>query len=178
MNTNIELKRVNGEVIKAELISYFEYVPNSKKYVFYTLNEKVENDLVKMYVSEVSNGNALSDMMSDEEWTNIKGIMKSILTSNNNEKINILKEEKYNNQSTYQNDRYLVIPDYDSSYYFKKIYIYDTIKNNLSNITFNYEISYNLLYLGTFKNKLYFLDLKNKNEYELNLKKKTSKWKR
>lgn len=93
MNTNIELKRVNGEVIKVELISYFEYVPNSKKYVFYTLNEKVENDLVKMYVSEVSNGNALSDMMSDEEWTNIKGIMKSILTANNNEKIKYLNWE-------------------------------------------------------------------------------------
>lgn len=93
MNTNIELKRVNGEVIKAELISYFEYVPNSKKYVFYTLNEKVENDLVKMYVSEISNGNALSDKMSDEEWTNIKGIMKSILTANNNENIKYLNWE-------------------------------------------------------------------------------------
>ena len=93
MNTNIELKRVNGEVITAELISYFAYVPNSKKYVFYTLNEKVENDLVKMYVSEVSNGNTLSDKMSDEEWTNIKGIMKSILTSNNNENIKYLNWE-------------------------------------------------------------------------------------
>lgn len=93
MNTNIELKRVNGEVIKAELISYFEYVPNNKRYVFYTLNEKVENDLVKMYVSEVSNGNALSDTMSDEEWTNIKGIMKSILTANNNENIKYLNWE-------------------------------------------------------------------------------------
>lgn len=103
---------------------------------------------------------------------NYNGYLK---ISENNEKINILNEEKYNNQSTYQNDRYLIIPNYDSSYYFKKIYIYDTEKNNLSNIAFNYEISYNLLYLGTFKNKVYFLDLKNKNEYELNLKKKTIK---
>ena len=93
MNTNIELKRVNGEIIKAELISYFEYVPNNKKYVFYTLNEKVENDLVKMYVSEVSNGNALSDNMTNDEWNNIKGIMKSILTANNNDKIKYLTWE-------------------------------------------------------------------------------------
>ena len=93
MNTNIELKKANGETINVELISYFEHIPTSKKYIFYTLNEKVENDLVKMYVSEVSNGNALSDMMSDEEWTNIKGIMKSILTSNNNEKIKYLNWE-------------------------------------------------------------------------------------
>ena len=65
----------------------------NKKYVFYTLNEKVENDLVKMYVSEVSNGNALSDNMTNDEWNNIKGIMKSILTANNNENIKYLNWE-------------------------------------------------------------------------------------
>ena len=83
MNTNIELKKANGEIIKVELISYFEHIPTSKKYIFYTLNEKVENELVKMYVSEVSDNATLSDKMTDEEWTNIKGIMKSILTANN-----------------------------------------------------------------------------------------------
>lgn len=92
MNTNIELKRANGETINAELISYFEYVPTNKKYIFYTLNEKVENELVKMYVSEVSEG-SLSDKMTDDEWTNIKEIMKSILTANNNDKIKYLTWE-------------------------------------------------------------------------------------
>ena len=87
MNTNIELKKANGETIKVELISYFEHIPTSKKYIFYTLNEKVENELVKMYVSEVSDNATLSDKMTDEEWTNIKEIMKSILTANNNDKI-------------------------------------------------------------------------------------------
>ena len=36
MNTNIELKKANGEIIKVELISYFEHIPTSKKYIFYT----------------------------------------------------------------------------------------------------------------------------------------------
>lgn len=93
MNTNIELKKENGEIIKVELISYFEHIPTSKKYIFYTLNEKVENELVKMYVSEVSDNATLSDKMTDEEWTNIKGIMKSILTANNNDKIKYLTWE-------------------------------------------------------------------------------------
>ena len=93
MNTNIELKKANGAIIKAELISYFEHIPTSKKYIFYTLNEKVENELVKMYVSEVSDNATLSDKMTDEEWTNIKGIMKSILTANNNDKIKYLTWE-------------------------------------------------------------------------------------
>ena len=93
MNTNIELKKANGEIIKVELISYFEHIPTSKKYIFYTLNEKVENELVKMYVSEVSDNATLSDKMTDEEWTNIKGIMKSILTANNNDKIKYITWE-------------------------------------------------------------------------------------
>ena len=93
MNTNIELKKANGEIIKVELISYFEHIPTSKKYICYTLNEKVENELVKMYVSEVSDNATLSDKMTDEEWTNIKGIMKSILTANNNDKIKYLTWE-------------------------------------------------------------------------------------
>ena len=93
MNTNIELKKANGEIIKVELISYFEHIPTSKKYIFYTLNEKVENELVKMYVSKVSYNATLSDKMTDEEWTNIKIIMKSILTANNNDKIKYLTWE-------------------------------------------------------------------------------------
>lgn len=94
MDTRIELKRVNGEVINAELISYFEYVPTAKRYVFYTLNEVIENDLVKMYVSEVGEGNSLSSQMTDEEWNNIKGIMKSILTDTVNENVKYLAWEE------------------------------------------------------------------------------------
>lgn len=93
MNTSIELKKVNGEIIKGELISYFEYIPSGKRYVFFTMNERVDNDLIKMYVSEVNSGQALSDQMSDEEWTNIKGVMKSILTGNNDSNIKYLMWE-------------------------------------------------------------------------------------
>ena len=50
---NIKIKLANGEIISAELISYFELIDTSKKYIFYTKNETVENNLIKMYVSEV-----------------------------------------------------------------------------------------------------------------------------
>ena len=69
-------------------MNIFQQVKN-----IFTLNEKVENELVKMYVSEVSDNATLSDKMTDEEWTNIKGIMKSILTANNNDKIKYLTWE-------------------------------------------------------------------------------------
>ncbi len=94
MGTSIELKKINGEIVKAELISYFELVSTGKKYIFYTMNETIENGLVKMYVSEISNdSNTLTGQMSDEEWTSLKSIMKSMLTGNENPNINYLKWE-------------------------------------------------------------------------------------
>lgn len=101
MENNIELKRVNGEIIKAELISYFELINVSKKYVFYTLNETVDNGLIKMYVSEVSkDGNSLTQQMTDDEWATLKSIMKSMLTGNENPNIKYLSGE---NDNTIQN---------------------------------------------------------------------------
>ena len=95
MGTSIELKKSNGEIVKAELISYFELLNVQKKYVFYTLNEVVENGLVKMYVSEVAdNGGVLSQGMTDDEWATLKSIMKSMLTGNENSNIKYLNWEE------------------------------------------------------------------------------------
>lgn len=134
-------------------------------------SENYEKVIKPIKETEYENFTIYNNDMTYLIW-NYNGYVK---LSDNNEIIKILSNEKYNNIETYQNNTYLVIPDYDSSYYFKKIYIYDTNKNDISIVDFNYEISYNILYLGTYKNKLYFLDLKNKNEFELNLKKKKIK---
>lgn len=90
----VELRKDNGEVLQVELISYFELTNIQKKYVFYTLNEVVENGLIKMYVSEVNNdGMTISLKMTDEEWTNVKMIMKSMLTGNENPNVKYLNWE-------------------------------------------------------------------------------------
>lgn len=94
MKMNIEFKKANGEIFTAELVSYFELVNTGKRYVFYTLNEVVENGLVKMYVSEVSSdGSSLAQQMNDEDWANLKSIMKSMLKGNQNPNIKYLKWE-------------------------------------------------------------------------------------
>ena len=93
---NIKIKKSTGEIITAELISFFEVININKKYVFYTMNEVVENTLMKMYVAEVINENTelnIGEKMTDEEWTNLKGIMKTILTGNNDPNIKYLKIE-------------------------------------------------------------------------------------
>lgn len=92
MNNKVELKRVNGEVLNAELISFFELVNTGKKYIFFTLNEITDNDLVKMYASEIGN-ETLTDEMTDEEWNNLKNVMKNILTGKNDPNVKYLKWE-------------------------------------------------------------------------------------
>ncbi|MDO4376235.1 MAG: DUF1292 domain-containing protein [bacterium] len=93
MNSMVNLTKQNGEKLQAEIISYFEIVDTQKRYLFYTLNEAVENGLVKMYVSEVSDSMNIADNITDEEWNKIKAVMKSILTNSNSVQIKYLKWE-------------------------------------------------------------------------------------
>lgn len=83
----------NGVNQNAELISYFELVNTGKKYLFYTLNERVENNLVKMYaVNAVNNGTVFTvgPEMTDDEWNNLKNIMKTILTGGSDANVKYL----------------------------------------------------------------------------------------
>lgn len=83
----------NGINQNVELISYFELVNTGKKYLFYTLNEKVENGLVKMYAAGVANKDAnfvLDNDMTDEEWTTLKMVMKTILTGGTDSNVKYL----------------------------------------------------------------------------------------
>lgn len=91
---NIEIKLPSGEINKVELISYFELINTGKKYLFYTKNETVENNLIKMYVTEVIPAGTMinvADKMADDEWTNLKNIMKSILVGGQNDNIRYLE---------------------------------------------------------------------------------------
>jgi len=92
----LEIKKSSGETINAELISFFELTNINKKYVFYTMNEVVETDLIKMYVTEVvinEQGLQFAPKMTEEEWTNLKGVMKSILTGTRDPNVKYLEIE-------------------------------------------------------------------------------------
>ena len=92
----IDVKKATGEIVTAELISFFELTNTNKKYIFYTMNETVENDLVKLYIAEAiidENGLSTGPKMSEEEWANIKSIMKSILTGNKDPNVKYLDIE-------------------------------------------------------------------------------------
>lgn len=93
---NVELKKSTGEILKADLLCHFKIINTQKEYVFYTLNEIVENGLVKMYVAEAETLNNVintNSKMTDDEWAILKSIMKDILTGNQNNNIQFLGKE-------------------------------------------------------------------------------------
>lgn len=98
-----------------------------------------------------------------------------IISNQKNIILDIFKKDNYKNFLSYQTDRYLVFPNYDQDYNFNELYVYDNEDNKLHKIKLEEEISYDLYYLGTYKDKVYFIDKKNKNEYELNLHKQKIK---
>lgn len=69
---------VRGNAITAEGISFINVLSNNKNYIFYTLNEIVENDLVKMYVAETAGTPNVAQAIPDNDWNNIRNIMMRI----------------------------------------------------------------------------------------------------
>ena len=101
---------------------------------------------------------------------NYKGFYQINKNYNN---LDIFKNDNYQNNLSYQTENYLIFPNYDNEYYFTKLYVYDIKKNNLKDIYFDFEISYDSYYLGHISNNAYLIDKKNQNEYQIDLKNKS-----
>lgn len=74
----------SGNEKEAEILSAFTIKKYNKNYILYTLNEVDENEMVKIYASELiekDNMYSLSAIESDEEWTAVKEVMKDIAKS-------------------------------------------------------------------------------------------------
>ncbi len=71
----------NGEEKEAEVLSNFKLPDTGKEYIFYTFNEKDENDMVRLYASilvEKDGMLSFENIDSEEEWATIKEIMKKM----------------------------------------------------------------------------------------------------
>ena len=64
-------------------------------------------------------------------------------------------------------NNYILIPNYEEDYTFSSIYLLDTNTMKISNFSFNYNISFNSIFLGTNDKSIFLLDKQNKIEYEL-----------
>ncbi len=74
----------SGNEKEAEIISAFTVKKYNKNYILYTLNEVDENEMVKIYASELiekDNMYSLGAIESDEEWAAVKEVLKEIAKS-------------------------------------------------------------------------------------------------
>lgn len=90
MNDNIQVINKAGEGMFTEGLSYIEIPSTGKKYVFYTLNEKVENDLNKIYIAETNPEASVENTISDLEWEDLRQKMIKISHKENVEDVNFL----------------------------------------------------------------------------------------
>lgn len=83
MNTKdiIKIKGLDGTEREGELLAYFDLTSTGKDYMIYTFNEKDEQELVKIYASEVKVENGIYQFLgiqTDEEWISIKEVIKDL----------------------------------------------------------------------------------------------------
>ena len=74
----------SGNEKEAEILSAFTVKKYNKNYILYTLNEVDENEMVKIYASELiekDNMYSLGAIESDEDWAAVKEVMKEIAKS-------------------------------------------------------------------------------------------------
>ena len=73
----------SGMRVDATILSKFQ-LSNDNKYIVYTLNEVNEEGMIKIYVSGLVDENgsySYKEITTDEEWNNIKGVLKALAKS-------------------------------------------------------------------------------------------------
>jgi len=91
MNEKVNIKRIDGSTIAADLVCFIENTTTNKRYLYYTLNEVVgtgDSSTVKIYVSKIQQNNPTLDTpISEEDWNKLKGYMGDTLKGNNNPEV-------------------------------------------------------------------------------------------
>lgn len=93
------------------------------------------------------------------------------LSPKKNEVINLFAKDIYSLNLIYQHENYLVLPDYNQDYKFDKLYFINPKNAKIKDIKLRYELYFNSYFLGDYKNKIYLYDIKNEQEYYIDLKK-------
>lgn len=93
------------------------------------------------------------------------------LTKTDKKSIDLFNKDIYKLNLVYAYEDYLIIPDYDEEYKFKKIYLIDSKNGKVSEKKLRYELYFDSYFLGEDKNKVYLYDIKSETEYYLDFKK-------
>lgn len=82
---NIKIKNQNNVLVNATVLLYFKLPKYDKEYAVYNYGEKSESGYDVNYVSMVNRTEAgieLNPVETEEEWNQIKEIMKMVIKTN------------------------------------------------------------------------------------------------
>ena len=94
MNEKINITKMDGTNINADIICFLENTNTNKRYLYYTLNEIVgagAGSTVKIYVSKIKQENPLLDTpITEEDWDTLKKYMGDSLKGVSNAEVKYL----------------------------------------------------------------------------------------
>lgn len=146
--------------IESDFITSNPLCSNKEGIVYYEINRVEEDKEPK----NINNYEFYEDVDNVYLWT-YKNI--SYLKGGSLEDINLFKKDIYDIPLATKINEYLIIPDYEQSYSFNKLYLINLNNNRLDTWKLKYDISFDSIILGTNKDSLFILDKKNEIEYEL-----------
>ena len=167
-NSRKLIKNINEEKINGGICLTVELSKN-KKSLCYKDEKLVSKDTLEENSFKVlktkSNIKIYNDKHDYYIWNGFG--YTDVLT---NKKYNIIKNETYNNNLTYQVNNYIISPNYDQSRRFNKFIIFNMITKKISKIEVE-NISYDMYYLGYVDSNLYIFDRDSSIEYKIELNK-------
>lgn len=165
--SDIEVKEENGLVClipESKTISAYTVCSKDKELISYNYDDSIKKEKIDEY-----DGYNIYDLDSNNYllWNYNHFVL---LKNNLKDKISLFAKDIYNINLVTTLDNYLIIPDYDESYSFDKVYLIDVDKNKTKEINLRYEVYFDSYFLGNSKKLVYLYDKKEEQEYYINIK--------
>lgn len=144
---------------------------NKEDYVsVHLVSEELKQE---MNIDDVDNNEVINTYENTEIYStkdnyavwNYKGF--DLIKGKETKQIELFKKDIYDVSLITQINEFLVIPDYESDYYFDKLYILNLETEEVEEWKLDYEISFFSYVLGINDKSIYLVDRKNKKEYEI-----------
>lgn len=92
------------------------------------------------------------------------------IVDNYYDNIKLFDNDVYSLNLVTKYDKYLVLPNYDSKYYFDKLFLINSKNDDIKELSLNKKIYFDSYFLGDYRKKLYIYDVDQSKEYTINLK--------
>ncbi len=175
---DIRIYTKDAEICILPISNYLDFYPICQKDTNLTLYNLSSIEINDYKYEEITKKELQHDKLKINYLNNHNYLLynyKGFYFIKNNEikDIELFNKDEYTLNLTYELDKYIIIPDYNKEYYFDKLFIINKENGNLKEIKFDYDISFNSIFLGDYKDNIYLLDKKEKQEYKINIKKLT-----